>query len=110
MPTGIPAMNHDCTSDSHSKSNTKSYLNRDLDCDPEDVPFYMGNSFFLTKKRITLFFIVQSLLHCDTPNICIKIIQIVIFECFHGTKFLDRDHDLMNQIMIQIIILRVNEL
>ena len=32
-----------------------------LDCDLEDVPVYMVHSLFDTTKRITLFFIAQSL-------------------------------------------------
>ena len=38
----------------------------------------------------------NSLLHCNPPNIWIKIIQIAIkIECLHGTTFLypDRNHD-----------------
>ena len=83
---------------------SKNYLDRDLDCnldcdldrDPEDVPVYTGHSLLNTTKRITLLFIVQSLLHHDPPNIWIKIISIEI-ECLHGIncldpgRFLDRD-------------------
>ena len=73
--------------------------NRDLDCNfdryvPEDVPVYRGHSLFNTIKCNTLFFIVQSLLHSNPPNIWIKIIQIVIqIECLHGSKYLDPDSD-----------------
>ena len=38
---------------------------------PEDVPIYTGYSLFHTTKRITLLFIVQSLLNCNPPNIWI---------------------------------------
>ena len=62
-----------------------------LDHDPEDVPVYMEDSFFHTTKRITLLFIVQSLLHHNPPNIWIKMIQI---EYLHGTKYIDLDCDL----------------
>ena len=68
-------------------------LDRNLDCDldrdPEDVPVYTGHSLIHTTKRITLFFIVQSLLHPNPPNIWIKIIQI---KCLHRTKFCDPDN------------------
>ena len=44
-----------------------------LDCnlvnDPEDVPGYTKHSLFNTTKRITLLFIVQSLLRRNPPNI-----------------------------------------
>ena len=65
-------------------------LDRNLDCNPEDILIYTGHSLFNTTKHITLLFIVQSLLHCNPPNIWIKIIQI---EFLHGTKFLDPDRD-----------------
>ena len=73
------------------------FLERDLDnnlnCDlyriPEDVPVYMGHSSFNTTKCI-IFFIVQSLLHRNPPNIWIKIIKIMIqFTCLHRTKLID---------------------
>ena len=43
---------------------TRSKNYRDRDRDPEDVPVYMGHSLFNTTEGITLFFNVQSLLHC----------------------------------------------
>ena len=61
-----------------------SNLDCDLDCDPEDVPVYTGHPLFNTTKRITLLFVVQSLLHCNPSNISIEIIQI-------RTIFLDPD-------------------
>ena len=61
---------------------SKNYLDRnlkyDLDYDREDVCVYTGHSSFNTTKRITLLVIVQLLLHCNPPNIWIKIIQIAI--------------------------------
>ena len=54
-----------------------------------------GTFIFNTTKRITLLFIVQSLLNRNPPSIGIKIIRIVIqIECLHGTKFLDPNQDL----------------
>ena len=58
------------------------YLDRDLDSnldcnldrDPEVVPVYTGHSVFKTTKRITLLFIVQTLLHRNLDNIGIKVI------------------------------------
>ena len=54
------------------------YLDRDLDSnldrDPEVVPVYTGYSVFKTTKRITLLFIVQTLLHRNLDNIGIKVI------------------------------------
>ena len=41
----------------------------DLDCDPEDVHIYTGHPLFNVTECITLLFIVQSLLHCNPPNI-----------------------------------------
>ena len=62
---------------------------------PEDAPIYTGHSLFNITKSITLFFIVQSLLHHNPPHIWTKIIQITIqIECLHGTKYLDLDCDL----------------
>ena len=49
-------------------------LDCNLECDPDDVPVYTGHSLFKTTKLITLFFIVQSLLHCNPPYIRIEII------------------------------------
>ena len=64
----------------------------DIDRDPQNVPIYTGHSLFNTTKRITLMFIVQSLLHSNLPYIWIKIIEIAIqIECLHRTKFLDPD-------------------
>ena len=62
--------------------NTCTYLDRDLFCnldcnlgrDPEVVPVYMGHALFNTTKRISLLFIVQSLLHRNQHNILIKAI------------------------------------
>ena len=45
-----------------------------LDRDPEVVPVYTGHSLFNTTKRITLFFIVQPMLHRNPDNIGIKVI------------------------------------
>ena len=68
----------------------QNYLDRNLDCNPKDVPVYTGHSLFNTTKRITLLFIVQSFLHCYPPNIWIEISQIAIqIECLQGTKFHD---------------------
>ena len=75
-------------------SQSKNYLdcnlghNQDcnLDCDPEDVPVYMGDSLFNT-KRIVLLFIVRSLLHYNPPYIWIQ--MGIHIECLHWTKFLD---------------------
>ena len=61
---------------------SKTYLDRDLDSnldchldrDPEVVPVYTGHSLFNTTKRITLLFIVQTLLHRNLDNIGIKVI------------------------------------
>ena len=61
---------------------SKNYQDRDIDCnvhydldrDPEDRPVYTGYSLFDRTKRITLLFIVQSLLHRNALNIWIKII------------------------------------
>ena len=54
------------------------------------VPVYTGHSLFNTTKRITLLFIVQSLLHRNPPYIWIKMIQIAIqSEYIHRTKVLD---------------------
>ena len=60
---------------------SKNYLDRDLDSnldcnldrDPEVVPVYTGHSLFNTTKRITLLFIVQTLLHRNLDNIRIKV-------------------------------------
>ena len=76
---------------------SKNYVDRDLDSNldcnldrnPQDVPVYMGNSLFNTTKRITLLFIVQSLLHRSLPNIWITIV--IQIKCLHGTKFFDPD-------------------
>ena len=96
-----PARSRKVNTQPHPYSNTlftrsKNYLDCDLDCnldhDPEDVPIYTGQSLFNTTKRITLFFIVQSLLHRNPLSIWIKIIYIAIhIECLHKTKFLDPD-------------------
>ena len=51
-----------------------SYLDCYLDRDPEVVPVYTGHSSFNTTKRITLFFIVQTMLHRNPDNIGIKVI------------------------------------
>ena len=51
-----------------------SYLDCYLDRDPEVVPVYTGHSLFNTTKRITLFFIVQPMLHRNPDNIGIKVI------------------------------------
>ena len=58
-------------------------------------------------KSVTLLFIVQSmLLHCNPPNIWIRIIKIAIqIKCLHGTKFPDPDLDLD---IIEISLLLVN--
>ena len=69
---------------------SKNDLEDGLDGDAEDVPVNTGHSLLDTTNRITLLFIVQSLLHHNPPNIWIKIIQI---ECFHRRKFLDTDRD-----------------
>ena len=61
---------------------SKNYLDSNLDCnqgcnldrDPEVVPIYTGHSLFYTTKRITLLFIVQTLLHRNLDNIGIKVI------------------------------------
>ena len=64
---------------------SQNYLDYNLDHDPEDVPVYMGQSFFNTTKRITLLFIVPSLLNPNPSTIWIEIIQIMIqIECLHG--------------------------
>ena len=47
---------------------TKTYL------DPEVVPVYTGHSLFNKTKRITLLFIVQTLLHRNLDNIGISVI------------------------------------
>ena len=57
-----------------SKNDLDLYLDRNRDCDPENVPVYTGHSLFNTTKRITSLFIVQSLLHRNPPNIWITII------------------------------------
>ena len=63
-----------CATFTQSKNN----LDRDL----EDEPVYMGHSLFITTMPITFLFIVQSLLHYNSPNVLIKIIQSVIqMEC-----------------------------
>ena len=60
---------------SHCKLKFYTYTPKNyLDRDPEDVPAYTGHSLLNTTKCITLFFIVQSLLHRDPPNIWIRII------------------------------------
>ena len=65
-------------------------LDCELDHNPEDVPVYMGHSLFNT---LQVHNIVLSLLHCNPPNVLIKIIQITIqMECLHATKFLDPDN------------------
>ena len=47
---------------------------------------------FNTAKRITLFFIVQSLLHRNPPNIWSTIIHNAIqIECLYRTQFFDLD-------------------
>ena len=64
---------------------------------PDRTLVYRGHLLFNTTKRITLLFIVQSLLHCtcNPLYIWIKIIHIAIkILCLHGTKFLDPDCDL----------------
>ena len=80
-------------------------MDRNLDCildhtlyrEPEDVPIYKGHSLLNTTKRITLSFIVQSLLHHNPPNIWIKIIKIATkIECLLGTTFFNPDCDLDN--------------
>ena len=72
-----------------------SNLDCNLDHDPEDVPVYTGHSLFHTTKRITLLFIVQSLLNHNPLNIWLKIIRITIqIDCLHGTKVLDSNRDL----------------
>ena len=72
----------------------QSYLDCDLDCDPEDAPVATGNSLFNITKSVTLLFIVQSLLHCNPSNIWIKIIPITIqIKCLHWTKFLNLDRN-----------------
>ena len=53
---------------------SKNDLDRNLDCDPEDVPIHTGHSLFNTTKCITLFFMVRSFLHRNPSNIGIKII------------------------------------
>ena len=61
---------------------SKNYLDRDLDSnldcnldrDPEVVPVYTGHLLFNTTKRITLLFIVQTLLDRNLNNIGIKVI------------------------------------
>ena len=53
---------------------SQKYLYRNPDCNPEDVPIYMGHSLFNTTKCITLLFIIQSFLHCNSPNNWIEII------------------------------------
>ena len=61
---------------------SKNYLDRDLDSnldynldrDPEVVPVYQGHLLFNTTKRITLLFIVQTLLDRNLNNIGIKVI------------------------------------
>ena len=61
---------------------SKNYLDRDLDSnldcnldrDQEGVLDYTGHSLFNTTKRITLLFIVQTLLHRNLDNIGIKVI------------------------------------
>ena len=60
-------------------------LDCNLDRVSEDVHVYTGHSVFNTTKRITLLFIVQSLLYRNPPNIWIKIIKI---QCLHRTEFL----------------------
>ena len=74
------------------------YLDYNLNRDLGDVPVYTGLSLFnTTTKCITLLLIVQSLLHCNPPNIWIKITEITIqIECLHGTKFLDPGLDIDN--------------
>ena len=68
-----------------------------LDCNPEDVPIYTGHSLFNTTKRITLLFIIQSLLDCNQTYIWIEVIQIGIqIKCLHRTKFINPDPDLDN--------------
>ena len=49
-----------------------SYLDCYLDRDPEVVPVYTGHSFFITTKRITLFFILQTMLNRSLDNIRIN--------------------------------------
>ena len=80
---------------------SKNYLDSDLDCNqdynvdrhPEDVPVYRGHPLFNTTMCFTLLFIVQSLLHCNPPDIWIKIIQNANqVKYLHGTKVLNSDH------------------
>ena len=49
-----------------------SYLDCYLDRDPEVVPVYTGHSLFNATKRITLFFIVQTMLNRNLDNIRIN--------------------------------------
>ena len=62
----------------------------DLDHDQNDALF--TGDIPCSIKQSTLF-IVQSLLHSNTSNIRIKIIQIEMV-CLHGTKFLNQDCNL----------------
>ena len=62
------------TTFARSKNDLDRDLDSNLDRDPEDIPVYTSHSLFNITKRITLLFIVCSLLHRSLPNIWIKMI------------------------------------